>query len=271
VHQRLRQTRLAEAAELALQLERGQTERNALAAAEERLRLAEELHDVVGHGITVILLQARLGRRALEGDPERAQDPQRASAAIGIIEERGRAVMEEMQRLLGVLHGDDSPTLAPLPGIEQLERLASEVREAGIDVEIGYEGAVRRLPEGIEVSAYRIVQEALTNTVRHAGASRATISLAYERHVLEIEVVDDGSGADGQPNGSGRGRGLLGMRERAKRLGGSLDAGPAPGRGFRVHAVLPLGDASRSPGPVSDEELASAMTGSVGAGRPAPR
>lgn len=234
-HQRLRAARLTEAARYAEELERRQGERVALAAAEERLHLAEELHDAVGHGLAIVRLQASVARRELASHPDRAR------AAVAMIEERAQAAMEEMQMLLGVLHAGATPSHSPVPHIADLDDLVQPVRAAGIEVTVEREGEPRAMPEVIDVSAYRIVQEALTNVVRHSGASRANVCLRYREDFFEIEVSDNGRGPVDSTS-SGGGRGLVGMRERATRLGGLFEVDAEPGRGFVVRAQLPAHD-----------------------------
>jgi signal transduction histidine kinase len=234
-HQRLRVARLTEASHYAEELERRQGERMALAAAEERLHLAEELHDAVGHGLAIVLLQASVARRELNAHPDRAR------AAVGVIEERARAAMEEMQVLLNVVHDGETASRSPAPRIDDLDDLVHPVRAAGIEVTLQREGSQRALPEVIEVSAYRIVQEALTNVVRHSGATRAHVCLHCRDDVLDIEVSDNGRGTS-DPTTSGGGRGLVGMSVRATRLGGLFDVDAEQRQGFTVRAQLPIPD-----------------------------
>jgi signal transduction histidine kinase len=199
--------------------------------AEERARLARELHDVVAHAVSMVVVQAEAGAAA--GGP-----PDRVEEAFDAIADTGRTALAELRRLLGVLRspGEAGPR-EPQPGVAQLEPLVESVRRAGLPVEVRVEGADRPLPPGVDLSAYRIVQEALTNSVKHAGPARASVLLRYGERDLELEVVDDGRGPR---TGSAAGHGLAGMRERTALLGGELDAGPAPGGGFTVRARLPL-------------------------------
>lgn len=231
-HQRLRAVRLSEAIAHGSELERRHAEHAALVAAEERLRLAEELHDVVGHGLTVVLLQAGLARRTLDAEPDRAR------AAVEVIEERARSAMQEMQTLLAVLR-DDSASRAPIPTIADIDRLRLDVAGAGISVALELHGTVRALPELIESSAFRIVQEALTNVVRHSRADTAMVRVGYGDHALEIDVADNGIGMVESPPSCG-GRGLIGMRERVTRLGGTLALEQVESGGFRVLARIPV-------------------------------
>jgi signal transduction histidine kinase len=234
VHQRLRQVRLAEANERVFQIEQARAERDALAAMEERLRLARELHDMVGHTLAVVLLHAGLARRALD------VDPQQVRRALAVIEDRGSAAMEEMQGLLGLLveeaGGEDG-----LPTIDDLHCLGREVQGAGLEVFMSVckpEDVV--LPVAVELAAYRIVQEALTNTVRHAGARRAWVTVGVSGDRLEVTVADDGRGWVNSTTERRKGRGLVGMRERSVRLGGDLVVGTRPQGGVEIRACLPL-------------------------------
>jgi signal transduction histidine kinase len=188
------------------------------AAGEEQARLARELHDVIAHSLSVIVVQAAAADDVFERRPDQARD------ALRSIEGAGREALGELRRLLA---GEQ-------PGLDRLGELAEPLRAAGLDVEISVSGDA---PAGVEGSAYRIVQEALTNTLRHAGARRAEVVVRASDGTLELDVRDDGRGGGFD---DGAGRGIAGMRERAALLGGTLDAGPMPGGGFRVHARLPL-------------------------------
>ena len=206
--------------------------RTAEAIADERARIARELHDVVAHAISVIVLQARGGRRML------TEDPGETRAALDAIEHAGEQALTEMRRLLGMLRAaDERAALAPQPGLGRLDDLATEVAAAGLPVEVRVEGDPVELSPSVDVSAYRIVQEALTNALKHAGPARANVWVRYRPDALEIEVVDDGAGNGG---GGGSGNGLVGIRERVGVYGGELEAGANPGGGFRVRARLPL-------------------------------
>jgi signal transduction histidine kinase len=223
--------RAAEAEERAARLEHDQEERARAAVAHERARIARELHDVIAHSVSVMTVQAGAARLLLDEDPQRAVEPLLA------VEETGRQALTEMRRLLGVLRGDsDEPTLAPQPGLEDLPALATTIREAGLEVAMAVEGGQRPLPAGVELAAYRILQEALTNSLKHAGAARAQVTVRYAPESVLLEVRDDGR----MPPADGHGHGLLGMRERAALYGGELDAGPLPGGGFAVRARLPV-------------------------------
>jgi signal transduction histidine kinase len=213
-------------------LERQREDEAQRAVAEERARLARELHDVVAHAVSVVVVQAEAGAAA--GGP-----PDRVEETFDAIADTGRAALVELRRLLGVLRAPDEPaSREPQPGVAQLEPLVESVRRAGLPVEVRVEGDGRPLPPGVDLSAYRIVQEALTNSVKHAGPARASVLLRYGERELELEVVDDGRGP--RAAAAPPGHGLAGMRERTALLGGELDAGPAPGGGFAVRARLPL-------------------------------
>jgi signal transduction histidine kinase len=203
------------------------------AVTEERLRIARELHDVVAHGMSVITVQAGVGRHVIDEQPEQAR------CALAVIESTGRESLREMRRLLGILREDGRDTeRAPAPSIADLDELIGRIRQAGTTVDLDIKGRPRALPGVVELSAYRIVQEALTNVVKHARTDRCRISLAYAPDTLGIEVTDDGVGA--QPPARGFGHGLIGMRERTALHGGRFEAGPLPLRGYRVAASLPL-------------------------------
>jgi signal transduction histidine kinase len=244
--QKRRLAYLAKLEALNAQLANEQELRSRWAVAEERGRIARELHDVVAHSVSVMVVQAGAARRTLGASPDQA------AAALGQIESTGRQALVEMRRLLGLLRdGDqeDAAALAPQPSLEHLESLAAAAREAGLPVEVTVEGEPRPLPAGVDLSAYRIVQEALTNALKHAGPARAKVRICYGREVLEVQVTDSGQSLE---SASGRlpldsdrrsrrsGNGLIGMRERVAMLGGTLEAGARPGGGYRVAARLPL-------------------------------
>jgi signal transduction histidine kinase len=213
---------IAEAAEL---------KREAKAAvADERSRIARELHDIISHTVSVIGLQAGAAERMLDRDPERARQP------LQSIQERARESVLELRRLFGILRdGEERAELTPQPRLAQLGLLLEQVHAAGLDIDLHVEGVPRPLPPGVELSAYRIVQEALTNVLKHAQASRADVLLRYGDRALELEITDDGSGA----LANGGGHGLIGMRERATLYGGTLTAGRQSNGGFVVTAQLP--------------------------------
>jgi signal transduction histidine kinase len=220
------------------ELERARAEAARRAVAEERLRLARELHDVVAHSISVIAVQSGVGAHVA------ASQPEEAAKALAAIEVTSRAALIELRRLLGVLRQEGEPQgdLAPVPGLADLEALLAEVAKAGLGVRLRVEGTPSQLPAGVDLSAYRIVQEALTNVVKHAGEARAQVTIGYGDQEITVEVTDNGLGVT-VPVGDGRvrvGHGLIGMRERVQVFGGDLEAGPRPGGGFRVAARLPL-------------------------------
>jgi signal transduction histidine kinase len=224
-------------ADRATQLEAEREEKARLAVALERTRIARELHDVVTHDVSVMVIQAGVERRALRDQAGSTRD------ALATIEETGRQTLVELRRLLGVLRrSDDDPGLAPQPTLDRLGELADQVREAGLPVALRVEGDRVPLPAGVELSAYRIVQEALTNALKHAGPAHAEILIRYAPDELVVDVRDDGHGPR---NGAAPGHGLLGMRERVALHHGALEAGGHDGGGFRVHARLPLEGARR--------------------------
>ena len=209
------------------------------AAAKERARIAHELHDLVAHSVSEMVVQASGVRCSLTEDQERERD------ALRSIERIGREALTEMRRMLGVLPGggDDQMTeLAPQPGLAYLDRLITNVQSAGLPVTLHVEGERPAVPIGIDLSAYRIVQEALTNVLKHAGEAEAQITIRYGGTTLELEVVDNGSGAGA--SGGGSGQGLIGMRERVALYGGVLETGARNGHGYTVRARLPLDPAA---------------------------
>lgn len=202
------------------------------AVAEERIRIARELHDVVAHAISVIVIQARGARRSLADDPDDTRE------ALDRIEATGGSALSEMRRLLGMLRTDgEQIALAPQPSLRFIDELVARMTAAGMPVDVSVEGDPVELPTGIDLSAYRIVQEALTNTLKHAGPATARLVIRYGTDSLELEVSDTGSGTAAR---DAKGHGLVGMRERVALLGGKLEAGPADTGGFRVQARLPL-------------------------------
>jgi signal transduction histidine kinase len=209
-----------------------------VAAAAERARIARELHDVVAHHVSVMVVQADGAGYALQTDPDRA------AAALQAIAGTGRQALAEMRRLLGVLRSaDDQAALAPVPGLGELRELLDQARAAGLEVAYTLSGVPRDLPEGAELAAYRVVQESLTNTRKHGGlAATAAVALRYEPDGLVVEVTDDGLGGGASDSG---GHGLAGMRERIAMYGGTVTAGPLPGGGFGVTARLPCPKAAR--------------------------
>jgi signal transduction histidine kinase len=222
-------------------LEQEQERAREAARAEERDRIARELHDVVAHSVSIMVVQAGAARQVLRTSPDQATE------ALLIVEETGREAMTELRNMLGVLSLEGEVDLAPQPGLEQIPSLVKRVEEAGLPVELHIGGAQRSLPAGVDLAAYRIVQEALTNALKYSGPAHTEVSLDYRADALKIEVVDDGaggtrSGESGMRNDAGRG--LTGMRERVAMYGGSLEAGPRLlGRGYAVRAWLPLNGA----------------------------
>ena len=217
----------------ARQLEAERDAQAQIATAAERARIARELHDVIAHHVSVMVVQADGARYMLRADPGRAE------TAVAAISRTGRQALAEMRRLLGVLRaGDEIAQLAPVPGLGQLRELLDEARNAGLSVDFALRGSPRRLPEGAELAAYRVVQESLTNTRKHGGlAAAARVSLDYQPDGLLVEVTDDGLGAAAVPDGAGHG--LTGMHERLSMYGGTVEAGPLAGGGYRVSAWLP--------------------------------
>jgi signal transduction histidine kinase len=202
------------------------------AVVEERARIARELHDVIAHHVSMIVLQAGAERRVLDGANASTRD------VLETVERTGRSALTEMRRLLGMLRGDANEPLTPQPGLRDVPVLITQLREAGLAVELHVEGERRELPVGIELSAYRIVQEALTNALKHAGRARASVNIRYGLDSLELEIADDGTGASTPISSSGHG--LVGMRERVALYGGHLDAGRRPSGGFAVRVLLPI-------------------------------
>lgn len=244
-------TRRAYTAALEERAAHAEVERQAMAdkaVAEERRRLARELHDVVAHHVSVMGVLAAGARRSRG----RADAAECAETTLTTIEETARATLRELRRLLDVLREEAEEPAgappAPQPGLEALPSLVQQVRDAGLPVEVTVEGSAMPLPQGVDLSAYRIVQEALTNSLRHGGPARALVRLSYADTELVVQVDDDGRGqtaALGAPNGVGHG--LVGMRERVGLYGGSLQAGPRSGGGYRVLARLPLEGAEARP------------------------
>ncbi len=230
---RRRRERDQEMTEIARRAQAEGEARAAEAVAAERARIARELHDVVAHAISVIVVQARGGRRVLDGEPNGAR------SAFDVIEHAGEQALTEMRRLLALLREIEpqATALQPQPSLGRLDALAAEVTATGLPVEVVREGIPVELSPGLDLSAYRIVQEALTNTLKHAGPARAQVVLRYLPDALEVEVLDDG---DGTGAGGGSGHGLTGIRERVEIYGGQLRAQAGPHGGFVVRARLPL-------------------------------
>lgn len=207
------------------------------AASDERLRIAQEMHDVVAHSLGLIAVQAGVGMHVIDSDPAEAK------RSLESISQASRSSLAEIRRLLGVVRTTEgAPSYTPAPGLGDLPRLAKEVTAAGLSVDVRVHGDIEGVPPGVGLAAYRIVQEALTNSIRHANARHSIVRLESDARSLAIEVTDDG---DGPKDSAGGGNGLVGMRERVAVYGGSLDAGAGPDGGFRVSARLPYDDAER--------------------------
>jgi signal transduction histidine kinase len=224
---------------LARRLHAEQAEEARRATASERARIARELHDVIAHNVSVIVVQAvaALGAAEDSHSPQHGPDGDVVSA-LNSIERSAREALAEMRRLVGILHDDEGLALAPPPGLSSLGTLIENLRAAGLAVEFATEGTPRELAAGVDLSAYRIVQEALTNVVKHAGPATASVRVKYQAHQLELLVEDDGGGP--MPAPATGGHGLIGMRERAAIYGGTLQASARPGSGFTVRARFPL-------------------------------
>lgn len=239
---RTRRAYLAQLEERAARLEKEREAQAKVAVAAERARIARELHDVVAHNVSVMVVQADGAAYVLDAAPDQARK------ALETISGTGRQALAEMRRLLGVLRTgehEESGEYVPQPDVEQLDELIEQVRSAGLPVDFKVEGTPRPLPSGVELTAYRIVQEALTNTRKHGGPNTgASVRLVYFDDGLGLLVEDDGKGAPHElyeeGGADGKGHGLIGMRERIGMVGGTLDAGPRPGGGFRISALLPL-------------------------------
>jgi signal transduction histidine kinase len=228
---RQRRHRTAELERHAADLEADRAALAREAVADERARIAREMHDAVAHGVSVMVLQAGAAEQVLATAPERARE------SLVAIQDTGREAIIELHRMLGLLRDPAAGVLlSPQPSVDRLDALLEQVRGAGLPVELTVEGEPRRLPPGIDRSAYRIVQEGLTNALKHAGPAHASVRLRYSEWALELEVLDDGRG----PAGTAGGFGLVGMRERAALYGGVLAADARPGGGYALRARLPL-------------------------------
>jgi len=234
-----RRAYLAQVEERALAAERSREDEALRRAGEERIRIARELHDILAHRISMISVQSGVGAHLMERRPEEARQ------ALIAINEASKEALTELRATLGVLRQVDEPDpRAPAPGLAQLTGVIASTTAAGVDVRLDVSGEQRDLPAGVDLAAYRIIQESLTNVVRHARAASARIAIAYRRADLLIEIEDDGRGAADLGQEIAGGNGMLGMRERAAALGGELEAGPLSGGGFRVMARLPLDGAA---------------------------
>lgn len=206
------------------------------AVVEERTRIARELHDIVAHSVSMMVVQAGAAEQVVDDDPDYVR------RALGTIRTTGTGALAEMRRVVAMLRDGDEPgALAPQPGLDAVATLVGDARSSGLDARLDVVGEARDLPAGLDLAAYRIVQEALTNVRRHASATSVRVALEYAESAVRIEVVDDGTGrTDDHPGGHG----LVGMRERAALYGGTVEAGSVDGRGFAVRAVLPVGTTS---------------------------
>jgi signal transduction histidine kinase len=244
------QRRAAEASrrEQAEQLAREQLAEARRASSEERMRIARELHDVVAHSLTLIAVQAGVANHVTVRRPEQAAE------ALSSIEKLSRGALTEMRALLGVLRADqgepgaqrENAALQPAPGLVDLEHLAERTAAAGVRVDVDIQGPLPDLPAGLDLAVYRVIQEALTNVVKHAGADRCQVRITSEHGKLTVEVTDNGRGLGGQPDDKTQGHGLIGMRERVGMYGGEFLAAPLPGSGFQVSATFPLAEAQVS-------------------------
>ncbi|MEU1629442.1 sensor histidine kinase [Streptomyces sp. NPDC020096] len=223
--------------------ERAEAERHR--ADEERLRIARELHDVIAHSLSVINVQAGVGLALIDERPEQAR------IALTTIKAASKEALGEVRQVLGTLRSPGSAPRTPAPGLDRIPELAGQAAAAGLQVTVDIDGTARPLPPGAELAAFRIVQEALTNIVRHSGARTARVRIGYQPQVLELRIDDDGPATAG--GDSGGGNGLIGMRERAAALGGTVEAGPRGDGGFRVVATLPV-TGPDSVGPATEEE-----------------
>ena len=235
---RRRTAQMADAQQRAARLEQGREDESRRAVTEERARIARELHDVIAHSVSIMVVQAAAARRVLDKHPETAR------TSLEAIETTGRQALGEMRRLLGVTSRGDARAIAkaPPPSLDRVDALVEEMRRAGLRVDLLVEGERGPLPPGVDLSAYRIIQEALTNALRHAGPARVSVIVRYRAEDVEVEVTDDGT----RPVDdlvSSAGHGLIGMRERVALFQGDFEAGPRTGGGFAVRARLPIGSA----------------------------
>jgi len=239
---RTRRAYLAELEARAARLEREREEKAERAVLDERTRIARELHDVIAHNVSVMVVQASAGEELFDSDPQRARE------SLSAVASTGRAALAELRRLLGVTRAEEDDaqraSYTPQPGIDHLDELLRQVRETGLAVELSVLGEPRALPEGVGLCAYRIVQEALTNTLKHADASHAAVRVRYVADALELQVLDDGGGA-AAVNGESSGHGLIGMRERVALFGGELFTRSRDGHGYEVRARIPFEAATR--------------------------
>lgn len=236
---RSRRAYLEEVEQRAIEAERSREDEARRRAGEERIRIARELHDVLAHRISMISVQSGVGAHLLDRDPDQAR------RALIAVNQASKEALQELRATLGLLRQVDGPeTRSPAPGLAQLEGVIASSAAAGVDVQLHVTGQPRDLPTGVDLAAYRIIQESLTNVIRHARAATARIAIAYQTADVVIQVDDDGRGVDEHGLLFTEGNGLLGMRERASALGGELAAGPQPAGGFRVLARLPIDGAA---------------------------
>ena len=237
---RNRRARWAAMEERARRLEAEREERDRQAVTDERLRIARELHDVVAHSMSVIAVQSGVANHVIDSRPAQARQ------ALATIEATSRSALVELRRLLGVLRQGDDPvaSLEPNPGMAEIGRLADQIRSAGVEVELKVEGEPGELPPGVDLSAFRIAQEGLTNVLKHGGGV-ARVLVRYSPGAVAVEIADDGrAGTADEAPAEGTGHGLIGMRERVAVFGGELTAGPVPGGGYRMAARLPYAAAA---------------------------
>jgi signal transduction histidine kinase len=220
---------------------RSRAERMRDVAHEERLRVAQEVHDVVGHGLAAINMQAEIALHVL---PKR---PEQAATALAAISRTSKEALDELRATLALVRSQAAESRLPGPGLAELDALVRRLADTGVPVTVNVEGERRALPAAVDLAAYRVVQESLTNVLRHAGTASATVRVGYREEDVTVEVIDDGRG--GAPPTGGDGHGIAGMRARVAALGGRFAAGPADGGGFRVHATLPAAAHRSAPGP----------------------
>ena len=219
------------------QLVREREENARRAVLDERVRIARELHDVLAHHVSVMGIQAGAARQVLK------QYPEKAINSLNLIETSSRQAVSELYRLLDLLRDEkQEESFTSQPGLKQLESLVADMQTSGLQVEIGIEGEECEIPEAVDLSAYRIIEEALTNTLKHAGPAKATVNLIYKKDKLILNITDNGKGTVNKQDQTHRGKGLIGMRERAKLLKGEFQAGNTPDGGFQVSVKLPLGE-----------------------------
>jgi len=219
------------------QLEREREENARRAVVDERIRIARELHDVLAHHVSVMGIQAGAARQVLKQYPEKALN------SLSLIETSSRQAVSELYRLLGLLRDEKQvEKLTPQPSLQQLEKLVTDMQNVGLQVDVKIEGEKREIPEMVDLSAFRIIEEALTNTLKHAGATKATININYHNSMLILDITDNGHGIVTDSQIASGGKGLIGMRERANLVNGEFWAGNGPNGGFRVKVKLPLGE-----------------------------